>query len=123
MRDVHVKAELVTNKTILKAAQSDQICKKSIPMHSQKQNFLLLRRYYCAAILCKDLKEKRKKSHIAKLLSFKCYYVKANIHSGKFQPVRYGIVHFLLFSENVSCSREEIYSENKRKCTIPYRTG
>ena len=45
---------------------------------------------------------------------------KANIHSGKLQPVRYGMVRFLLFSEYISCSREEIFSENKRKRTIPY---
>ena len=33
------------------------------------------------------------------------------------------MVRFLLFSEYISCSCEEIFSENKRKCTIPYRTG
>ena len=49
--------------------------------------------------------------------------VKANINSGKFQPVRYGMVRFLLFPEYISCSCEEIFSENKRKRTIPYRTS
>ena len=38
-----------------------------------------------------------------------------NIHSGKFQPVRYGMVRFLLFSEYISSYEQEIYSENKRK--------
>ena len=32
-------------------------------------------------------------------------------------------VHFLLFSENISSREQEIYSENKRKRTIPCRTG
>ena len=49
--------------------------------------------------------------------------LKANIHSGKFQPVQCGMVRFLLFSENISSRVQEIYFENKRKRTIPYRTG
>ena len=48
---------------------------------------------------------------------------KVNFHSGKFQPVQYGMIRFLLFSEYISCSCEEIFSENKRKRIIPYRTG
>ena len=42
--------------------------------------------------------------------------VKANIHSGKFQPVRFGLIRFLLFSEYNYRSRE--HSENKRKRLI-----
>ena len=45
--------------------------------------------------------------------------IKANI---RFQPVRYGMVLFLLFSDNISSREQEIYSENKRKRTIPYHT-
>ena len=42
-----------------------------------------------------------------KIYISKTKIVKANnIHSGKFQPVRYGMVLFLLFLENNSCSRE-----------------
>ena len=41
-------------------------------------------------------------------------YLKANINT-KFELVRYGMVRFLLFSEYYSCSREEIFSDNKRK--------
>ena len=38
-----------------------------------------------------------------------------------FGTVRYGA--FLLFSENISSSREELFSVNKKKeLTIPYRT-
>ena len=40
-------------------------------------------------------------------------FLKANIHSGKFQEVWYAMVRFLLFSEYISCSRKEIFSEWK----------
>ena len=33
------------------------------------------------------------------------------------------MVRFLLFSENISSREQELSSENKRKRTIPYRTG
>ena len=48
------------------------------------------------------------------------FVIKAKINSGKFQPRK---VRFILFQEDISCSDEEIFSENKRKHTIPYRTG
>ena len=43
--------------------------------------------------------------------------IKANIHSGKFQPVRYGMVRFLLFSENM----KKYFLRTKEN--VPYRTG
>ena len=47
---------------------------------------------------------------------------KANIHSGKFQTVRYGTVWYVLFfSQNNSCSREELFSERTKE-NVPYPT-
>ena len=40
-----------------------------------------------------------------------------NIHSGKFHPVRYCTVPFLLFIEYISSREQEIFSEIKRKRT------
>ena len=51
--------------------------------------------------------------------NFICLFIclicpKANIHPGKFQPVRYGMIHFLLFSEYIFCSRKEKILKTKR---------